>query len=124
VPKYDIDEELHAFFQSNFINQDVLQFVAKEANEIIATGAIIFYPFPPSYTNRTGVRGYIANMYTHKQYRGKGIAKKILMLLCEEAKARNVHALWLDASKDGRPVYEKFEFEEITSHMKLSGQSA
>lgn len=88
-----------------------MQYVAVDHEKIIATGAIQFMHFPPSFTNETGIRGYIANMYTHPDYRGKGIAKKIMERLISESKGRNVHYLFLIASEMGKPLYKKIGFQ-------------
>ena len=52
-----------------------------EDGKIIATGAVIFYVYPPSYSNKTGMSAYITNMFTEPAYRGQGIATKILDML-------------------------------------------
>jgi len=49
-------------------------------------------------------------MYTKEQYRGQGIASKILNAMIAEVKRRGSKILFLQASKDGRPVYRKIGF--------------
>ena len=75
--------------------------------------------FPPSYTNRTGLRGYITNMYTAPAYRGKGIASSMLGRLKQEAEKRSVHSIMLHASVLGKPVYKQFGFTETNQWMEL-----
>ena len=58
--------------------------------------------FPPSFTNKTGKQGYIANMYTDPDFRGRGIASEILERLAKEARERHIHKLILYASKMGQ----------------------
>ncbi len=111
-PNEDITEELHKFFEKKMNDGTMIEWVVEEGNEIIATSAIVFYEFPPSFTNKSGIKGYITNMYTAPEYRGRGIASSLLDKLINEAKARNVHKLWLGASEMGRPVYLKYGFEE------------
>ena len=88
---------------------------------LTAAAAIAFFEFPPSYTNPSGVKGYITNMYTAPQYRGKGIASDMLERLKEEAKRRGVQEIWLISSVYGRPVYERSGFIEENNclNMKL-----
>ena len=114
-----INEELVRYFEQWLDTDQFVEFVKEESGKLIASGAIIFFPFPPTFTNPKGVRGYITNMYTDPLYRGQGIASDILKLLIEEARTRGVTRLFLSASKYGRPVYEKHGFEPSESWMEL-----
>lgn len=111
-PTIDIDDELMDFFENKLADGSLIEWVVEDNNEIIASAAIVFYQFPPTYTNKTGWKGYITNMYTRNDYRKQGIATMLLEKLVEEAKYRGIKKLWLGASKLGRPVYEKFGFRE------------
>ncbi|MEK5382799.1 GNAT family N-acetyltransferase [Niallia sp. FSL W8-0635] len=115
----DIDKELEAFFEKKFTDESLIQLIAMEQNEIIATGAIVIYDFPPSYTNKSGKKAYVTNMYTKNEYRGKGIATSLLTKLVDEAKSLGITKMWLGASKLGRPVYKKFGFKETDEWMEL-----
>ena len=118
-PDNDIDEELRDFFQNAFLSGSIIQFLAVNQGEVIASGAIVIYSFPPSYTNKSGKKAYVTNMYTRKDNRGKGIATNILSKLVEEAKSLGISKMWLGASVLGRPVYKKFGFQETDEWMEL-----
>lgn len=118
-PYIDIDKELWQFFCAKLADGSLAEWVAVDNNEIIATAAIIFYQFPPTYTNKSGIKGYITNMYTKNEYRGKGIGTQLLDKLVEEARQRGVTKLWLGASKLGRPVYKKFGFTQSDVWMDM-----
>lgn len=111
-PNQDIDRELHDFFHNKMSDGSLIEWIVEDHGEIIATGAIIFYEFPPSYTNKSGKKAYITNMYTKENYRGQGIATKLLTKLVEEARIAGVSKIWLGASILGKPVYQKFGFQE------------
>ncbi len=119
-PDKDIDNELHQFFEKAFENGTFVEWLLEEKGEIVATAAIIFYEFPPTYTNKSGIKGYITNMYTKPEFRGRGIASGMLSRLVEEAKRRGVEKLWLGASKMGRPVYKKFGFIDSDQWLELN----
>lgn len=91
----------------------------EEGEEIIACGGVILYDFPPSYTNRSGKRAYIANMYTKEDYRGQGIAGQLLTKLISEVKELGISKVMLLASTMGKPVYRKFGFVEQDAWMEL-----
>ena len=120
TPDIDIDSELHGFFEKKMKNDELIEWVLENEGEIVATCAILFYEFPPSFTNKSGVKGYITNVYTKPELRGHGIATKMLGFMTEEAKKRKVKKLLLAASDLGRPVYKKFGFTEATEWFKLN----
>lgn len=119
-PNIDIDTELYNFFKNKLIDGALIQWLVEDNEEIIACGALIFYEFPPSYTNKSGKKGYITNMYTKEKYRGQGIATNLLTKLVDEAKNSDASIIWLGASKLGRPVYKKFGFKETDEWLELN----
>jgi GNAT superfamily N-acetyltransferase len=119
-PSIDIDTELEDFFKRRLSDGSLVQWLAEDEGELIASGAIVFYDFPPSYTNKSGKKGYITNMYTKESYRGQGLATSMLGKLVEEAKQAGVTKLWLGASELGRPVYRRFGFQETDEYLELS----
>lgn len=119
APSIDIDDELTAYFNSVLNDGTLVEWIVEDENNIIATAAVAFYQFPPTYTNKTGKKGHITNMYTKDEYRGRGIATALLHKLVEEAKAKGLSKLWLGASKMGRPVYEKFGFRETGGWLEM-----
>ena len=108
----DIHAELDAFFGDCFKNDSIYQIFASINDEIIATGAVIFYAYPPSHVNRSGVVAYISNMFTKPEYRRKGIATEILKLLEEEARRRGVKTAKLGATEMGKSIYEHAGYTE------------
>ncbi len=64
---------------------------------------------------------YIADVVVHAKYRGKGFGREGLRLLCEEAKANGIEALYDDIAIDnpavrmflGAGFVEEFRTEEI-----------
>ncbi len=61
-PNIDIGRELYAFFKNKLSESTLIQWLVEDNEETIACGAVIFYEFPPCYTNKTGKKAYITNM--------------------------------------------------------------
>jgi len=118
-PNQEIDTELKEFFTNKMSDGSLVEWIVEDNDEIIATGAIVFYEFPPTYTNKSGKKADITNMYTKESYRGQGIATKLLTKLVAEAKTAGIIKIWLGASKLGRPVYKKFGFKEADEWLEL-----
>lgn len=119
-PVTNIDEELLRFYEDKLADGSLVEWMLEENGKIIATAAILFIEFPPTYTNMTGVKGYITNMYTAPEYRGKGIASQLLDKLIDEADQRGIHQIWLRASSLGKSVYKRFGFAETDGYMELN----
>lgn len=119
-PSSDIDEELQHYFSVKLGDKSLTEWLLiDDDDEIVATAAIVFMEFPPTYTNRSGIKGYVTNMYTAPGYRERGIATAMLHKLMAEARKRSVHKIWLVASKLGKPVYEKFGFVQSGDLLEL-----
>lgn len=73
----------------------------------------------PTFHNPSGYKAYIMNMYTSPAYRRRGIAYKILDLLVNEARNKNISCISLEATDMGRPLYEKYGFKKMNSEMEL-----
>ena len=119
-PIIDIDHDLETFFTNVITDESLYQLLAVENEEVIATGAIIYYPFPPSYINQSGERAYVTNIYTHPNFRGRGIAQQNISLLIKDAEARDIKKIFLAASPLGKPVYKKLGFEEAPEWMEIN----
>ncbi|MEB5686407.1 GNAT family N-acetyltransferase [Mammaliicoccus lentus] len=119
-PIIDIDHDLETFFTNVITDESLYQLLAVENEGVIATGAIIYYPFPPSYINQSGERAYVTNIYTHPNFRGRGIAQQIISLLIKDAEARDIKKIFLAASPLGKPVYKKLGFEEAPEWMEIN----
>ncbi|MCU1484555.1 MAG: acetyltransferase [Actinomycetia bacterium] len=66
----------------------------------------------PGSANPTGRYGYIANMVTEPDFRGRGLAGELLRLLLDWFTARGIKAVDLHASAQGEPIYRAHGFTE------------
>ena len=119
APHDGVDGAMTRFFEKKMADASLIEWLLEDGGAIVATAAILFMEFPPSFETPTGIRGYITNMYTAPEYRGKGIATAMLGRLMEEAKKRGVRRIWLGASTLGKPVYLRFGFREADYYLDL-----
>lgn len=120
TPNIDLDQDIYNYFEKQFDSHRMIEWIVIDQGQIIATGALVLLQFLPSYTNKSGIKGYVTNMYTSPKYRGNKIATKILHKIVEEARKRNISTLILEASQMGKPVYQKFGFERAQGWMQLN----
>ncbi|KRE29649.1 GNAT family N-acetyltransferase [Paenibacillus sp. Soil522] len=107
------------YYEKNLLTGEIVSFIAEAQGEIIGTSGLILITRPPHLHNLSGIDAYIMNMYTLPNWRGKGIAKALLDACIEFAKSNNVGRIALDASSDGKLVYEKRGFILKNSAMEL-----
>ena len=68
----------------------------------------------PANTRVTNGRlATINNVFTYPEYRRNGLAALLFEKILAEAREQNVTDVELVASRDGRPLYEKFGFTPI-----------
>lgn len=108
----DIDKELTGFFTELFEQDRIYQIFAMDGDKEVATGAVIFYAYPPSHVNRSGLVAYISNMFTTPEYRKQGLGSRIIAMLEEEAKRRGVLSAKLGATPMGKSLYEHAGYHE------------
>ncbi len=111
-----------AYYSESFEKDIHAAYLVFDGEAFIGCGGISFYRVMPNIKNPSGMKAYIMNIYTVPQYRGKGIATKVVDLLVAEAHKRNIHKISLDATEMGRPVYERYGFVPDNTAMKLKGK--
>ena len=115
----EIKEESYQYYKKALAENSHVAYLVFNHNELVGTGGISFFQVMPTFYNPTGNKAYIMNMYTKPEYRRKGIAYKTLDLLVEEAKQRKICVISLEATKMGRPLYEKYGFVRMNDEMEL-----
>ncbi len=112
--KKSIMEQLPQYF-TRHLGKDMMAFVAKENNTIISTAFLVIMEKPANLNFITGTIGEVLNVYTCKEYRRQGIARQLMEMLIDYAKACKLDFLELKATSDGYPLYKKLGFNE-TQH--------
>lgn len=113
--------ESRCYYETCFLEDSHVAWLVFDGEEVVGTGAVSFYQVMPTYHNPSGKKAYIMNMYTHPDYRRRGIAYRVLELLTAEAEMRQIDAVTLEATAAGRPLYEAFGFTAMRDEMELLG---
>ena len=113
--------ESRRYYETCFPEDSHAAWLVFDGEEVVGTGAVSFYQVMPTYHNPSGKKAYIMNMYTHPDYRRRGIAYRVLELLTAEAEMRQIDAVTLEATAAGRPLYEAFGFTAMRDEMELLG---
>jgi len=112
-----MDAQFLPWVQERLADNRYLGLIVEEEGEAIASAGIFFADFPPHFLHLKAGRPYLLNFYTSDAARGRGLAKQLLQACIDECKARGYQAITLHASPFGRPIYEKFGFEQTNEMM-------
>ena len=107
------------YYQNALSDGTHTAYLVFDGSRFVGAGAVSYFQVMPTYHNPSGNKAYIMNMYTHPDYRRKGIAYRTLDLLVEDIKSREITSISLEATDMGRPLYEKFGFTKMKDEMEL-----
>ncbi|NMM63013.1 GNAT family N-acetyltransferase [Clostridium sp. P21] len=108
---------LKCYYNENLLNGKIAAFLDEENENIVAVSIMCFYNICPSLFNLDGKKALITDMYTVPKYRNKGIANKLLINIMEYAKKLGYKKVTLNSTDDGRKLYEKYGFKDVTGEM-------
>ena len=114
-----VEIESRKYYQKALAEGTHFAILVMDKGVFIGAGGVSFYTVMPTYHNPSGKKAYIMNMYTNPNYRRRGIAYKTLDMLVHESKQRGVHHITLEATDEGRPLYEKYGFVQMQTEMKF-----
>ncbi|MDO4315252.1 MAG: GNAT family N-acetyltransferase [Oscillospiraceae bacterium] len=119
VDMSEVEEQSRDYYREALASGAHIACLAFDGGELAGAGGVSFYRLLPTYHNPTGENAYIMNMYTRPAYRRQGIAYRTLDLLVAAAKERGVSRITLEATRMGRPLYEKYGFVGLGDEMEL-----
>lgn len=105
-----ISAQLPGYFAEH-LGHDCITAAAALPDGSLASNAILMIsekPANPFFPN--GRSGYILGVYTMPEYRGMGIATRLMQLLQEEARRLRLDIVTLSASEMGKSIYEKIGY--------------
>ncbi|MBI5653211.1 MAG: GNAT family N-acetyltransferase [Chloroflexi bacterium] len=99
-------------------------FALNARDEIIAGAGLWIATMPPGPRDHTERRGYVMNVYTHPDYRQRGLARRLMNVIMEWCRANQIRTMMLHASDKGRALYESLGFKQTNEmRIKLRGDA-
>ncbi len=118
----DVEKQSRMYYEKALRDGTHTACLVFDRNRWVGAGGISYYQVMPTYRNPSGNKAYIMNMYTHPDYRRRGIASGILDLLIEDARSRQITFISLEATAMGHPLYEKYGFVPMDDEMILPAE--
>ena len=108
---YIFDDELVVSSRRYFLEGDQTTVVAVDDGRCVACASMSYIEIMPTFSHPSGKRAHLMNVYTEKDYRRRGIARQLVNMLIEDARAHGATEISLDATESGRPLYESMGFK-------------
>ena len=109
-PLPELEISVRAYYRWALETGSHMAVLALRGDRLAATGGIDFRREMPSYGNPAGRSGYIMNIWTDPEFRGQGIAWRVLDILTAAARERGCLSVSLHATDMGRPLYRRYGF--------------
>ncbi|MCR5543215.1 MAG: GNAT family N-acetyltransferase [Eubacterium sp.] len=116
---YEYSDEIVKSSREYFEKGDHTTVLAQDGKRVIGCASICYMYIMPTFDHPTGKRAHLMNVYTMKEWQRQGVAKKMVSILIDEAWKRGATEISLDATEEGRPLYERLGFTESTEGMFL-----
>ena len=111
---YEFSAEFIEATKEYFLNGDGTTVIAiddsYEPPQIMGNATLCYTNLMPTFSHPSGKRAHLMNVHVEKEFRRKGIARKMIEFLEAEAKERGVTEISLDATDDGRKLYETMDW--------------
>ena len=84
---YDLKPALLDYYNRHMADGTFVSYIAVDGDKIVGTSGMSFVEKPPYFGCPSGKLGLLSSMYTDNNYRRQGIAKKLLSMVVDEARA-------------------------------------
>ena len=120
----DLKPALLDYYNRHLSDGTFVSYLAVDGDKIVGTSGMSFVEKPPYFGCPSGKIGLLSSMYTDKDYRRQGIAKKLLSLVVEAARDYGCGTVQITASDMGVLLYTDFGFIKNGNFMqyKLTDQ--
>ena len=117
--EYEYDENFISESRRYFESGEQTTVIASDGETLVGCASLSYTWIMPTFSHPTGNRAHLMNVYTRADYRRRGISKKMVEILIDEAKENGVAEISLDATEMGRPLYESLGFKASDSCMVM-----
>ncbi|HEX5070551.1 MAG TPA: GNAT family N-acetyltransferase [Vicinamibacterales bacterium] len=94
--------------------------VADSGSALVGSVALLIYPRLPSPALAATQEGYLLNVYTVPEWRGRGVATALVATALAKARALKLARVRLHATAQGQPIYAAAGFIARADEMELT----
>lgn len=91
--------------------------LVEASGEIVGGGGLSLLPWPPGPRSMTNRLAFVYNVYTEPAHRRRGVARRLMDVIHAWCRENDILAVALNASEDGRPLYESLGYQVAPNPM-------
>ncbi|MCM1083047.1 MAG: GNAT family N-acetyltransferase [Clostridium sp.] len=114
----DLKPALREYYNRHMADGTFVAWLAVDGDKIVGTSGISFVEKPPYFGCPSGKIALLSSMFTDKNYRRQGIAKKLLAKVVKEAGEYGCGTVQITASDMGVLLYTNFGFVKNKNFMQ------
>ncbi|MCM1171551.1 MAG: GNAT family N-acetyltransferase [Clostridium sp.] len=114
----DLKPALREYYNRHMADGTFVAWLAVDGDKIVGTSGISFVEKPPYFGCPSGKIALLSSMFTDKNYRRQGIAKKLLAKVVKEAGEYGCGTVQITASDMGVLLYTNFGFVKNGNFMQ------
>lgn len=115
----DVMEPAYLKYLEQHLGGILRAWVVEDNGRIVASGAALFYDWPPRPGDSLGRAALLHSVYTDPAYRRRGLARRIVLAIVDVCRELGLRTVSLHTSESGRSLYESIGFH-ATSEMRLT----
>ena len=116
----DLRPALRDYYDRHMKDGTFVSWIAEEDDKIIGTSGMSFVEKPPYFSCPSGRIGLLSSMFTDKDHRRRGIAKKLLDLVVNDAREYGCGCVQITASDMGVLLYTDYGFRKNGNFMQYN----
>lgn len=107
------------FFSARLANGSYRAWLVEtKPGSIVAGAGVIIFDYHSSPLDPSPRRPMVVNVYTERNHRRQGIARKLMELIIAWCREKGFNSVLLHASDEGKPLYDSLGFKP-TNEMRL-----
>ena len=115
----EMEEKYQAWVAEKMAKNEYVAFFAINSdNEIIGGAGAWLREWLLSPRNLSGVDAHVIDVYVRPAYRRRGLARKLMQTLVDWCQAQGIPTVTLEASDQGRPLYDSLGFDPMNMMRK------
>jgi GNAT superfamily N-acetyltransferase len=116
-----LDREFRAWLAPMMANGTYHAWLVETGGAIVAGGGASVLPWPPGPRYMGDRIAVVYNVYTEPAYRRQGLARRIMEAIHAWCREEGIASVALNASRDGRPLYESMGYQLPPNPMMFLG---
>jgi GNAT superfamily N-acetyltransferase len=106
----ELERRTREYILRGMANGAYVGFLGKMGNRTVGAASLLIYTLPPMPGSPDRRQGHVLNVYTEPEFRSRGVGRRMMEALVEEARRHGLFRLFLNATKMGEPLYRSMGF--------------